>query len=48
MDAQQKKIVFAGVLLVGMALLLWYQFSKPVIPEGATTPDTTIQTCATP
>jgi len=37
MDAQQKKIVFAGVLLVGMALLLWYQFSKPVIPEGATT-----------
>jgi len=37
MDAQQKKILIAGVLLVGMVLLLYYQFSKPVVPEGATT-----------
>jgi len=37
MDAQRKKILIAGVLLVGMALLLYYQFSKPVLPEGATT-----------
>ena len=37
MDRQQKKIVIAGVLLFGMALLLWYQFSKPMIPDDVAT-----------
>ena len=37
MDREQRKMIVVGVVLFGIVALLYYQFSKPVLPDGVTT-----------
>jgi hypothetical protein len=37
MDSERRKIIMVGAVLIGMVAVLYYQFSKPILPDGVTT-----------